>query len=87
MARVFTPMRAVFQEPETIVPEEVPRPEPAAGLTGQPYLDALLQEIRGADPASLSLSTAEVIATMRATLWTQRVADDGGHGVGVPWAS
>lgn len=58
---------------------------PTIKLTGQPYLDALLKEIGGAPPESLSLTTADVIATMRATLYAQHVADNVAGGVDVPW--
>lgn len=75
-------------EPQIIDPDSAatPRSNRMPKLTGQPYLDALLQEIRGAAPESLSLSTQEVATTMRATLWAQHVADSG-QGVDVPWAA
>eukprot|EP01051_Picozoa_sp_SAG22_P023461 SAG22_NODE_6064_length_906_cov_0.899752_2_plen_135_part_00 len=57
------------------------------GLTGQSYLDSMLAEIGGADPASLPLSTKEVLMTMRSTLWAQAAADQKLTGVDIPWAA
>ena len=47
----------------------------------------MLAEIGGADPSTLPLSTAEVIQTMRATLWAQEAADKNLSGVEIPWAT
>ena len=56
------------------------------GLTGQSYLDSMLAEISGAPEDELALTTADVFATMRATLSAQAVADGQfGRGVDVKW--